>query len=101
SGDETGDKTRLRLDAGKITKQFPEGTFPGHAAWLDWPWKLHRIHGKRGPVKLELYNLARDPGERTNLARQQAERAKALRAALEQWLASVARSLNGKDYPKT
>jgi len=96
------DKTeRLRLDAGKIKQQYPEDAFPGHAAWLDWPWKLHRIHGKSGPVKLELYDLARDPSARTNLARQQADRAKALRAALEEWLASVARSLNGKDYPKT
>ncbi|MBL7222754.1 MAG: sulfatase-like hydrolase/transferase [Candidatus Brocadiae bacterium] len=100
AGKESDKTERLRLDAGKIKQQYPEDAFPGHAAWLDWPWKLHRIHGKSGPVKLELYDLTRDPGERTNLARQQAERAKALRAALEEWLASVARSLNGKDYPK-
>ena len=30
---------RLSLDAGKIDPKYPEDKFPGHAAWLDWPWK--------------------------------------------------------------
>jgi len=92
-------RERLRLDAAEIKTQYPEGSFPGHAAWLAWPWKLHRIQGKKGPgVKLELYNLATDPGEKKNLAAAQPDRVKALRAPLEAWLASVVRSLNGKDY---
>jgi arylsulfatase A-like enzyme len=97
AGDETGDKARLRLDAGDVSKQYPEDSFPGHAAWLDWPWKLHRIQSKKGAVKVELYNLADDPDEKNDLAPAQAARVKALRPALEGWLASVARSLNGKD----
>jgi arylsulfatase A-like enzyme len=97
AGKEPGHKERLRLDAAKIKKQYPEDSFPGHAAWLDWPWKLHRIE-RKGKVRLQLYNLASDPGEKKDLAGQEAERTKALRSALEAWLAAVVRSLNGKDY---
>ena len=96
-GKEATDPALLRPNAGKITKQYPENAFPGHAAWLDWPWKLHRIAGKGRP-RFELYNLAEDPGEKSNVAATQADRLKAMTAALEAWLASVVRSLNGKDY---
>jgi arylsulfatase A-like enzyme len=97
-GDEVGNRSRLRLDAGKITKKYPEDTFPGHSAWLDWPWKLHRIEGKGGKVRWELYNLAEDPGEKTDVGAREAGRVKAMRAGLEAWLRSVVRSLNGADY---
>ena len=96
-GKRVDDPSRLRLDAGKITKQYPEDSFPGHSAWLDWPWKLHRIE-KKGPVKFELYNLADDPQESNDCATAQPKRAKAMKAQLEAWLRSVVRSLNGKDY---
>ena len=84
-------------DAGKIAKQHPLDEFPGHAAWLDWPWKLHRIQ-KKGAPKFELYNLARDPYEKNDRTARQADRVKAMRADLELWLTSVVRSLNGEDY---
>jgi arylsulfatase A-like enzyme len=96
-GNEVGDKSRLRMDAGKITKKYPEDTFPGHSAWLDWPWKLHRIENKKG-VKFELYNLAEDPKERNNVTGQQPERLKSMNKELKKWLKSVVRSLNGEDY---
>jgi arylsulfatase A-like enzyme len=95
---QTGDPARMRLDAGEITKQYPEDTFPGHAAWLDWPWKLHRIQDKKAKVRWELYNLADDAGEKNNLLAQQSDRVESMKARLEAWLKSVARSLNGKDY---
>jgi arylsulfatase A-like enzyme len=91
------DPARLRLNAGKISKKYPEDTFPGHAAWLDWPWKLHRIE-KRRSVELELYNLAKDPDEEKNLSTQLSGRTSAMKAELEQWQKSVVRSLNGEDY---
>jgi len=97
AGKDVDDPSRLRRNAGKITKQYPEDSFPGHAAWLDWPWKLHRIE-KKAPVKFELYNLADDPREGKDCIATQPERAKAMQAELEVWLKSVARSLNGKDY---
>ena len=86
------------LKAAEIAKQYPEDTFPGHAAWVDWPWKLHRIQRKDGKVKLELYNLANDPAEKADVASQHGQRAEAMRAALEKWQTSVIRSLNGKDH---
>jgi hypothetical protein len=97
AGKEIAQRSRLRLDAGKITKKYPEDSFAGHAAWLDWPWKLHRIETKKG-VKLELYNLAEDPQEKNDLAAQNAERVNAMRGELEKWQRSVVRSLNGEDY---
>ncbi len=98
AGNPVGDPSHVRSEAGKIDRQHPEDAFPGHAAWLDWPWKLHRIEGKGGNVKIEIYNLDEDPGEKKDLAGSDEGRAKAMRADLEAWLASVVRSLNGKDY---
>lgn len=97
-GREETDPARLCPDAGKIEKQYPEDSFPGHSAWLDWPWKLHRIQAKDGDVKLELYNLADDPGEKMDLSTEKTDRVKSMRPGLENWLKSVVRSLNGKDY---
>ena len=76
--------------------QFPEETAKGHAAWNDWPWKLHRINGK----KYELYNLADDPMEKTDLSNDpgQKERLGKMSGELDSWMRSVIRSLNGKDY---
>jgi arylsulfatase A-like enzyme len=98
AGAEPTDTERLRLDAGDVSQQYPEDEFPGHAAWLDWPWKLHRIHRDGADAKLELYNLADDPGEERDLVAQQSNRVVSMKSELEGWLASVARSLNGKDY---
>ncbi len=97
AGKEVDDPSRLFLDAGKIEKQYPEDSFPGHAAWLDWPWKLHRIE-RKGETRFELYDLAGDPDESDNLAAQDPERVKSMEAQLETWLLSVVQSLNGKDY---
>ncbi len=99
SGEEPSDTTRLRPDAGQIGEPVSTTGFPGHAAWLDWPWKLHRIEDKKThDVTWELYNLARDPDESTVLLAEQPERVPEMQKNLEDWLESVARSLNGEDY---
>jgi len=98
NGSEPTDTERLRLDAGDLTQQYPENEFIGHAAWLDWPWKLHRIEGRDGYSKLMLYNLADDPGEFHDLTGAEEERLVSMHSELEAWLASVVRSLNGEDY---
>ena len=99
AGKEIDDIARLRLDAGKITKKYNDDTFPGHSAWLDWPWKLHRIEtGKEKVIKWELYNLAEDPLESNDLIAIQPERTKSMKSSLKQWLKSVVHSLNGRDY---
>ncbi|MFM1768980.1 MAG: hypothetical protein RJA22_1509 [Verrucomicrobiota bacterium] len=84
-----------------------------HAAFLDWPYKLHTNPGAarnaragRGPraaVPLPavlLFDLAKDPKESTNLAAQEPEQVKRMTAALEAWQASVENSFAGKDYPQ-
>ena len=94
------DPDTFGADAHKIKKQYPVGRYPGHAAWLDWPWKLHRIEAKKG-IRLELYNLAEDPNEENDLAPPKwkyTDRVKAMKADLEKWQTSVVRSLNGRDY---
>ncbi len=89
-------------DAGKITRKLPLDAFPGHAAWLEWPWKLHRMERGKGKgggnVKLELYNLAADPGEKQNVADKHPDRVAAMRTQLEAWQKRVAQSHNGEDY---
>jgi len=83
---------------GAIVQQYPEDELIGHSAWLDWPFKLHRIPDKTGKVKWELYNLADDPKETNDIASQQRDRLQQMATSLENWQTSVLRSLNGKDY---
>ena len=71
--------------------------FPGHAAWIDEGWKLHRIENAKG-LRFELYDLERDPKEERDRHADEGERATRMRAALEAWLRSVVRSYNGADY---
>jgi len=82
--------------ADKIVKEWPV-KHRGHAAWLDWPWKLHRISVGEDE-KLELYNLEDDPSEKFNLADSQTRKALRMLAALKEWQESVIASLNGEDY---
>lgn len=97
AGKEVDNVERLRLDAGKITKTYPSDTLPGHAAWLDWPWKLHRIERKK-KITWELYNLADDEQEANNLVNQETTRVARMKVELLAWQKSVIDSLNGKDY---
>jgi len=86
---------RMRKDVDEFP-QFPEDTARGHAAWNDWPWKLHRVNGKR----FELYNLADDPMEENDLSKnaRHEQRLARMKKELDAWMRSVVRSLNGKDY---
>lgn len=100
-GKEIDDPARLCPDAGKIGPEVPLNRFPGQAAWLDGSWKLYRIEDpKSHHVTFELYDLAADPDEDHVLLAEQPERVPAMQHALEGWLESVARSLNGADYIK-
>ena len=89
------DPPRMRKDVDEFPR-FPEDTAKGHAAWNDWPWKLHRINGE----KFELYNLVDDPMETTDLSRDpaHAQTLERMKDELEAWMRSVVRSLNGDDY---
>ncbi|MDA0347045.1 MAG: sulfatase-like hydrolase/transferase [Verrucomicrobia bacterium] len=84
----------------KNVEEFPElerGDYQGHAAWNDWPWKLHRIQ-KADKVTVELYNLLNDPMESNDLSKKESARVKRMLSELEQWQASVFDSWEGKDY---
>jgi len=97
-GTEVGELGRLDMDAAQIQKQYPTDSFPGHAAWLDWPWKLHRLQTASEAVEWELYNLLEDPMELDNRLATEADRAAPMQQQLERWQVSVIHSLNGRDY---
>jgi len=92
------------------TKPIPfwnhAGKQPGHAALLDWPYKLHTDavagRSKKGSggevMPMLLYDVSKDPNETTDLAGQDPERAAKMAAALATWKASVEKSLSGADY---
>ena len=68
-------KARSRQDRAALAKELMAG-----------------VDGVQGGLKYLLLAATKD------LAAQDASRMKAMKAQLEAWLASVARSLNGKDY---
>ena len=84
----------------KNVEEFPEfedGIYEGHAAWLDWPWKLHRIE-KGENVLVELYDLSTDPVEKSNVREMHPARVAKMKSALESWQRSVLESWEGADY---
>ncbi len=96
--------------------------FPGHSAWIRGDWKLHRIETTPAPprqqkgkqkaaekqqdesvagepqVRWELYNLAADKEETTDVVEANAELVAELQGELSEWLESVVDSFNGEDY---
>lgn len=83
---------------GLLQETYPEDKFPGHSAWLDGDWKLHRIEDQAGHVTWQLYNLGADAKEAADLIAAEPERAAKMKTALQGWLVSVVHSLNGADY---
>lgn len=77
--------------------EYPDGFGRGHAAWLEWPWKFHRIE-RKDKIKLELYNLEDDPTESNNLVDQLPDRVDQMLKTLRNWQASVLASHEGSDY---
>ena len=101
AGKDYHDRSRLMMDAGKIAKRYSPDYRDGHAAWIDWPWKLHRMQSKKKQkqtVKFELYRLDDDPMESRDLIESEPARTKAMQGDLDPWMTSVIASLNGEDY---
>lgn len=82
----------------QLRQDYPDTTFPGHAAWVAGNWKLHRIETKGGPVKWELYDLGSDRTEAKDMAAAETKRVETMQRDLNAWLKSVVNSLNGADY---
>ena len=68
----------------------------GPAVWNDNQYKLHL----RPVDKYELYDLIKDPSEKTDIAAGHPEVVNRMKTELEAWLKSVQRSRDGADYPK-
>ncbi len=80
---------------------LPKGIekFFGHSAWISGNWKLHWITNPKTGIRVqELYNLASDPFEETNLAEKEPAMVKEMGMDLTRWLQSVGSSLQGNDY---
>lgn len=60
-------------------------------------WHLGSVYAET-PVRWELYNLADDPMETSNLSDSQKTKVLQMKLSLEKWLFSVIASLNGEDY---
>ena len=72
---------------------------PGHAALLDWPYKIHSIRrGKKGKVTYELYNIETDPMETNDISKEEVKVFSRIQKQLHDWQRSVMKSLNGNDY---
>ena len=84
----------------KIPRQkFPEDVYAGHSAWISGDWKLLRYSATDGGnIRWNLYNLANDPQEKIDVSKDYPEIVTDLKVAMEKWLASVVRSLDGADY---
>lgn len=92
------DTSLIDLHAGDISIRYNENLFTGHAAWLDWPYKLHMINAKDDEIKFELYNLEEDPEEQNDLSGVNPDKLQSMKNQIETWLKSVIYSLNGYDY---
>jgi arylsulfatase A-like enzyme len=81
-------------------KKYPADEFPGHAAWVDGRYKLHRIAARDaagGEATIALYDLDADRDEKNDMSKSDPERTAKMAAELAAWQKSVLESLNGAD----
>ena len=86
----------LPLIDGKMKERpKPMGFWHGRSAWSDNRYKLIKVDRS----KVELYDLASDPSEKTDLSAKHPQIVRKMKAELEKWEQSVLRSDRGEDYP--
>jgi arylsulfatase A-like enzyme len=98
----------VKLMGGKATRDFTNYRHPaitdddhlGPRAIIAGKFKLVIHEQKTGAPKRELFDLAADPAEKSNLIEQQPVVAQKLQTRLAEWQQSVLRSLTGGDYEK-
>ena len=69
---------------------WSDGGKSGEWAVRRGDWKLHTLKQQQ-----ELFNLAEDPSEQTNLADKQPEMVKTLSSAFDAWIAQMAAPITG------
>ena len=77
-----------------------EDDYLGPRAVIDGNYKLVVHEGKAGEPRYEVFDLATDPAEKSNLSEQNPALSKKLQAELKSWQQSVLHSLSGADYAK-
>ncbi|GAB4157950.1 MAG: sulfatase-like hydrolase/transferase [Planctomycetaceae bacterium] len=96
----------VKMLAGRYTRNFEnyhhpeiiEKDYEGARAILDHNYKLVVHNLSNGKTRTELFDLHRDPGEKTDLAKSQPQVVKKLQRKLHAWQTSVLKSLTGADY---
>ncbi|TWT63506.1 Arylsulfatase precursor [Rubinisphaera italica] len=73
----------------------------GNSALLDNNHKIIYLgkNKKQPQPAIEYYNLADDPHEEHNLYSEDSKEAQAMKQKMDRWIASVEKSIAGKDYP--
>jgi arylsulfatase A-like enzyme len=98
----------VKLMGGKATRDFTNYRHPaitpddylGPRAIIEGQFKLVIHDLKAGAARRELFDLAADPAEKSNLFEQRPALAEKLQARLTKWQESVLHSLTGADYEK-
>lgn len=90
---------RVLKNVNQFPKYGPQSHRAGHAALLDWPYKIHAIYTKK-ITKWELYDLSKDPMEASPINKEEKERFLKMQKQLTAWQKSVLLSHAGEDYPK-
>ena len=68
------------------------------AKQLSWVTQRHKLYSGDNGKAWELYDLIEDPGEKTNLAKENPELVKEMATAFRQWQRSCRKSDSGGDY---
>jgi arylsulfatase A-like enzyme len=105
---QAGTTPLAKLMGGKATRDFTNYRHPapsdadyvGPRAIIQGRHKLVIHESKQGAAKVEVFDLAADPAEKTNLQAQQPALAEELQTQLREWQRSVLQSLTGADYAK-
>ena len=94
-------KKLLNQELGDRTKPIPFNCF-GNTALVDNHYKLLHVGPRRSQAlkRYELYNLADDPQETTNLMGKKPDIAKRMQTAMNAWKQSMQASFAGQDYPE-
>lgn len=103
---QSGTTPLVKKSGGKATRDFKNVRHPtihdrdyrGPRAIIEGNYKLVVHDREPGAAKLELFDLAKDPAETTNILAQHPDIAQRLQTELRTWQRSVLQSLTGADY---